>query len=301
LKATKKHLLKHAIATAPLVSSQPPAKQLGWNKARPQKPSSKEAMQLPPELLDLLMVIPPFLDRGHSMRADDLELLLSSPPFSDFATILPQLSRYVSSHLTTQARGLARVMHPTTNPSFIHRAIPHMFSTTEALLSTISSNRAALTSTRLAATGDVVHHLNKHTESLLLLLRALEDKHGIVAQSSMLRASDASLEAKLWAASMGIFLSEARANIYPPESQMALRNYQRHLRDAQMQLSNKLRTREQELGEYGVFISTEEGGLGIGRADKAREHRLREMARVRREMENRLKEINGDLMRLDGS
>jgi hypothetical protein len=97
---------------------------------------------------------------------------------------------------------------------------------------------------------------------------------------------------------MDLLLWETRAQLYPPEGQTALNNYQRHLRDAQMQLSNKLRTRELELGEYGVFISAEEGGLGIGRADELKERKLREMARVWKEMEHRLKDINRDLKRL---
>ncbi|KAK6064008.1 hypothetical protein SCUP234_12614 [Seiridium cupressi] len=299
MKETRKHLLKNTLATMPSPSSQPPTKQHQRTKSQLSNMSSQKAVPLPPELVELLLLLPSFLEQGQTMRTTGLELLLSSPPFSDFPSLLPQLSSAVSSHLMSQARGLARVQHPTTNPSFIHRAIPHILPTTQSLLSTLSSNRATLTSYRLNTASSLVKHLNQHTEALLRLLRSLEAKHGPAAQFSTLQVSEASLEAKLWAASLNLFLRETRAHVYPPESQYALKNYRNHLRDAQMQLSNKLRTREQELGEYGVFISLEEGGLGIGRADEAREHKFREMARIWREMENRLREINGDLKRLD--
>ncbi|KAH6639938.1 hypothetical protein BKA67DRAFT_665323 [Truncatella angustata] len=293
-KATRRHLLKHALATAAPPSSQPSAKHPTSSKSQ----SSRDAVPPPSELLDLLLLMPSFLDQGRTLRPADLELLLSSSPFSDFPVLLPQLTAILSSHITAQARGLARVLHPTTNPSFIHRAIPHILPTTQALLLTLSNNRANLTTKRLATTSNLVSHLNQHTEALCLLLQALEDKHGPAALSSSLRASEASLKAQLWATSMDLLLWETRAHLYPPEGQTALNNYQRHLRDAHMQLSNKLRTRELELGEYGVFISAEEGGLGIGRADELKERKLREMARVWKEMEHRLKDVNRDLKRL---
>ncbi|KAI4599016.1 hypothetical protein KJ359_002433 [Pestalotiopsis sp. 9143b] len=298
-KATKKDLLRNAISTVPPPSSRAPARQHARSKSL--RVVSQESAPLPPGLLDLLLVLPPFLERGQDMSPEELELLLSSPPLSEFPTLLPQFTRIISSHLTTQARSLARVMHPSTNPSFIHRAIPHILPTTQALISSLSTDRAALTSNRLRATSNVVDHLNQQSEALLLLLRALEAKHGIMAQSSTLRASDASLGARSKAASLDLQLWETRSMVYPPESQAALQNYRLHLRDAQMQISNKLRTREQELGEYGVSISTEEGGLGLAKADPAREAKFREMGRVWLEMEKRLKEIDGDLKRLDKS
>lgn len=260
---------------------------------------TQEPVQLPPELVDLLLLITPFLESCQTLQHHELELLLSSPPFSDFPSLLPQLTPIISSHLSAQARGLARVLFPTTNPSFIHRAIPQILPTTQTLLSSVSSNRSTLTSKRLLTTSNLVTYLDHHTKALALLLQALEAKHGPAAESSTSRASEASLEAQTWAAALNLLLWETRAHVYPPEAQTALKNYSRHLRDAQMQLSNKLRTRELELGEYGVAISPEEGGHGIGRADEAREQRFREMARVWREMEKRMKEIDGDLKRLD--
>ncbi|KAF3020688.1 hypothetical protein E8E14_013338 [Neopestalotiopsis sp. 37M] len=302
LKATRKHLLKNALATVPPPSSRPPPRQHNRTRSQPLRIVSQEMPQLPPELMDLLIVLPAFLERGQDMSFEELELLLSSSPMSEFPSLLPHYARLISSHLTTQARSLARVMHPSTNPSFIHRAIPHILPTTQTLISSLLSNRATLTSNRLMATSNLVDHLDQQTKALLLLLRALEAKHGVMAQSSTLRASDASLEAQSRAASVNLQLWETRSMIYPPESQTALQNYRRHLRDAQMQLSNKLRTREQELGEYGVAISAEEGGLGIvAKSDTARENKFREMARVWLVMEKRLQEIDGDLRRLDKS
>lgn len=134
-----------------------------------------------------------------------------------------------------------------------------------------------------------------------MLVRALEAKHGPVAYSTELRASEANLEAQLWAVSLQLFLWETQSRIYPPESQVALKNYRRHLRDAQMQLANKMRTREQELSDYGVFVGGDDGGLGIGRGNEAKERTMREMSRVWKEMEGRLADIQRDLARLDRS
>jgi hypothetical protein len=262
---------------------------------------SQEASRLPPELLDLMVLLPPFLDRAQIMGQAELELLLSNPPFSNLPALLPQLGPVISSHIIGQASSLARVLHPTTNPSFLHRSIPQLFPTTQTLLATIDSTRATLSSRRMAATSSLVSHLRQHTDALALLLRALEAKHGPSARSTTLRASEASLEAQLWAATLNLMLWETRAAVYPPESQSALKNYRRHLRDAQMQLHNKMRTREQELAEYGVSVGAEDGGLGIMNGDEAREHKFREMARVWREMESRLTEIRKDLARLDRS
>lgn len=262
---------------------------------------AQESSQLPPELLDLLILLPQFLGRSRTTGQAELELVLSNPPFSNFPALLPQLAAVISSHLVGQASSLARTLHPTTNPSFLHRSIPQLFPTTQTLLATIASTRATLSARRLSATSSLVSHLNQHTDALVLLLRALEAKHGPSARSTTLRASEASLEAQLWAATLNLMLWEMRAVVYPPESQSALRNYRRHLRDTQMQLHNKMRTREQELAEYGVGVGVEEGGLGIISSDEAREHKFREMARVWKEMESRLKEVRKDLARLDHS
>lgn len=233
------------------------------------------------------------------MHSADLELLLSNPPFSEFPALLPQLTPIISSHISVQARGLARVLFPSTNPSFIHRAIPQILPTTQTLLSNLSSSREALTSSRLAATSNLVVHLNQQAEALSLLLQALEAKNGPAALSSTLRAWKGSLEAQTWAAALNLLLSETRVHVYPLEAQAALENYSRHLRDAQMQLSNKLRTRELELGEYGLSIGPEGGGSGTRRANNEREQKFRELARVWNEMEKRMKEVNGELKRLD--
>ncbi|KAI0121379.1 hypothetical protein BJ170DRAFT_143637 [Xylariales sp. AK1849] len=304
---TKKHLLRNAISTAPPPSSQPARQhrrtksQLSRASAPAPAPAPQETSQLPPELLDLLLLLPSCLDRAQTMGTSDLELLLANPPFSEFSNLLSQLTPLISSHLTSQASALTRVVHPSTNPSFIHRSIPQLHPSTQSLLLALFTQRAALSSRRISASSSLVSYLNQHTSALVLLLRSLEAKHGPSAHSTALRTSEASLEAQLWAVSLHLLLWETREAIYPPESQVALKNYRRHLKDAQMQLSNKMRTREQELADYGVSLGREGGTPGIGKGDEAKEHKMREMARVWREMEVRLKEIRGDLERLDRS
>ena len=160
---------------------------------------------------------------------------------------------------------------------------------------------------RQAATAQLAGHLDQHTQALVLLLRALDAKHGSAAHSTALRARGAALEARLWAVGLELLLWETRARLYPPEAQPALRAYRRHLRDAGMRLQDDARAREQELHEFGVAVPPGDDGhdeddevRGHG-GDEDKERTMREMARVWNDMQARLAEVRGDLQRLDGT
>ncbi|KAH8647119.1 hypothetical protein BX600DRAFT_555387 [Xylariales sp. PMI_506] len=300
LKDTKRHLLENALSSAPPPSSQPARQLHRRTKSQQSRVATQETPQLPPELLDILMLLPSFLSRAPTLPASELEFLLSNPPFSEIPSLLHQLTPVVSSHLISQASSLTRVLQPSTNPSFVHRSIPQLVPSTQVLVSRCANNRAALSSARLSAAASMTNHLDQHTEALVHILRSIEAKHGPAAHSAVLRASEASLEAQLWATSVELLLHETRAALYPPEAQVALKNYRRHLRDAEMQLANNVRTREQELNDYGVAVSQDGDGGGVGLVgDEVKEKKMREMARIWKEMETRLKEIRGDLVRLD--
>ncbi|ORY58562.1 uncharacterized protein BCR38DRAFT_489480 [Pseudomassariella vexata] len=318
LEATKQHLLQQALSTTSPPSSQAPKPSAQHRRTKSQlsrltKP--QEATQLPPELLDLLVLLPPFLSRASTLLRPDLEALLSTPPFSEIIHLLPQLTPLVSSHLITQASTLARILHPSTNPSFIHRSIPQIHPTTQSLLATLATQSATLSQARLSATSSLVSHLNHHTDALVILLRALEAKHGPSAYSSELQASQGALAAQLWSEALQLLLWQTRGTVYPPEAKVALTNYRRHLRDAKMRLVDSIRIKETELRDYGVFVEGADAGKDEGRErvrgrqmigggkgnDEAKERMMREMGRVWKEMEERLEEIQKDLERLDRS
>ncbi|KAI1406840.1 hypothetical protein F5Y13DRAFT_176226 [Hypoxylon sp. FL1857] len=307
LKATKQHLIRCAIAAAATpeasTSSLAPSKQQQQQNQQPSQPRRTRSMQqnqqsrtsvsaLPPEILDLLLLLPPFLSNARSMSNSSTALLLSRPPFSELNSLFPTLTATLSTTLSQQAKSLARVLNPHTNPSYIHRSIPTLASTTAALQASVSSSSNSLSRSRQRATHDLTIHLSQHARAVAQLIRVLESKHGPAARSAELRAADAGLETQVWALAAEALLWDARRTVYPPEAQRALANYRRHLGDARMRLADAIRVREIELEDYGVSIV--EGEVG----DEAKERTMREMARVWREMETRLNEVRGDLDRL---
>ncbi|KAI1750441.1 hypothetical protein F4782DRAFT_509728 [Xylaria castorea] len=273
------------------------------------QPQTLQTPSLPPDLLELLILIPPFLNNASTLPPPSVALLLTSPPFTDLPTLFPRVLELVSARLTAQAKTLARVLSPSTNPSYIHRAIPSLPSVATSLVSDLATTKTNLSHARLATTAALTRHLSQHTEALTLLLRALETKHGLVARSSELRAEEARQEAHAWALAAEALLWETRLLAYPPEARAALVNYRQHLRDAGRRLEDTSRVREAELADYGVDIdkrASRDLGTGPGlrghrrraTVDETKERTMREMARVWREMETRLREIQGDLNRL---
>ncbi|KAK8078675.1 hypothetical protein PG996_004845 [Apiospora saccharicola] len=322
LRATRQHLLKQAIATATHQSatSQPAApKQIPQHQrtrshltratSNPATTGEGEAgsssqKQLPPELVDLLLLLPDFLEKAprQLLPQQTLRLLLSTPPFSDFPKHLGPLSALLSTHLTTQSVALTRVLHPTTNASFLHRHTVNLPVSTSHLTLQLATARRELTDARLRTTTTLLAHLDQHARALAILVRALEAKHGPAAHSTALRSQHACLEASLWAASLHLLLVETKGRVYPRGAGGALRNYRRHLRDAQMRLEDASRVRDRELQDYGVRLGDEEGDSDDDENQMSvKERRMREMARIWREMEGRLVEIQADLDRLGHS
>ncbi|TRX91106.1 hypothetical protein FHL15_008088 [Xylaria flabelliformis] len=279
-------------------------------RSQPPSQSQTQTLPLPPDLLELLILLPPFLNNASTLSSSSLSLLLSNPPFTDLPTLFPRILELVSSRLVAQAKTLARVLSPNTNPSYIHRAIPSLPSISNTLVSDLAATKTALSRARIATTASLTRYLAKHTEALTLLLAALESKHGPLARSSELHAEEARQQAQSWALAAETLLWETRFLAYPPEARGALVNYRQHLRDAGRRLEDTSRTREDELADYGVDIekrAKRESGIGNKvqkrhrrrtTVDESKERTMREMARVWREMETRLREIQGDLNRL---
>lgn len=269
-------------------------------KSRPQP----RAPSLPPDLTELLILLPPFLNNASTLLPSSITLLLASPPFTSLPALFPQIVDIVSARLTAQAKALARVLSPTTNPSYVHRVIPSLPSIASTLTADLADLRSKLSRARLATTAALTRHLHQHTEALAVLLRALEAKHGPVSASSELRAVEARQEAQAWALASEALLWETRRQAYPPEARVALATYRQHLRDAGRRLEDGARVREAELADYGVDVARRDSRLpgrdrrGTVTVDKNKERTMREMARLWREMETRLREIRYDLNRL---
>ncbi|KAI1361402.1 hypothetical protein F5Y08DRAFT_19628 [Xylaria arbuscula] len=336
LKAARVHLLRNAISTAassqtatapqPTNQDSEPGQQKQQSRYQQRRPrpsrqlsqpqQAQQPQQLPPDLLQLLRLLPAFLNNASSLPPSSVSLLLTSPPFTSIQTLFPQILALVSSRLASDAKDLARVLSPSTNPSYIHRAIPSLPNISSTLVSELSSSKSSLSRARLAATASLTRYQAQHTKALKLLIHALEAKHDLVSSASESRALQASHAASSWAIAAEALLWETRHKTYPPEARAALLHYRQHLQDAGRRLEDGSRVREAELADYGVDVdrrrdSVSLGGGGSGGGDQPRatrrrrgtvdenkERTMREMARVWREMETRLREINGDLNRL---
>lgn len=238
---------------------------------------------------------------------------MTTAPLSHLPTHFPILLSHLSSHLTTTATTLARILHPSTNSSYIHRTIATLPATTTTLLANLTSTQTALTTSRLHATATLKAALDKNTRAVAQLLRLLETKHGPAARSTALRAEMAALDAQTWSLAAQALRWDATASWYPAEARGALAGYQRHLGGARMRMADAVRVREAELAEFGVVVVMhgEEGDEGDGGQDEGRsagnhnnnnmsqkEKTLREMARVYNEMEGKMVEVKADLERL---
>ncbi|KAK3293740.1 uncharacterized protein B0H64DRAFT_364557 [Chaetomium fimeti] len=306
LHAAKQHLLTDAISNANPQSLQvthAPAPSL-TRRPRPQQQTttSTPLTELPPALLDLLLLLPPLLNNVQSeLTPDSTALLLSSPPLSDFPTHLPQLARLVSTTLHTSAVHLARTANPSTNPSYVHRSVPTLPTHAASLAGTIAERKAELTRARVAAAGELTALLRDQTAVLGQLLRALEAKHGPIARSLEFRATEAALTAQRQEAEAEAALGAARRDTYTPEAARALASYASHLRDARGRLAEAVHTRRGELEAYGV-VEVAAGGegdtAGVGATRGGKEKVMREMARVYRDMGRQVEEVRSDLERL---
>lgn len=298
LRAIKRHLLISAIATAN-PSESTPKPSLRRPRGLPQPPPSA-GPSLPPDLLDLLVLLPPFLSTpSHHLSPESTSLLLSSPPFTSLPSLLPSLSPSISSALVSNATSLARLLNQNTNPSFIHRTIPTLPTSTTSLLTSVASEKHSLSRLRTETTTALTRLLALHARALDLLIRALESKHGNLSRNLELRAAEIALSATKQEHSATSLLSAAKREVYSPQAASALRKYAAHLRDAKGRVREDIAGLAEELGRYGVRVRDEDGDEGRGgKGDDGRERTLREMARVYRDMGRQIEEVRGDLGRL---
>lgn len=259
------------------------------NRSSNTKLKASALSESPDSLASLLLILPSLVDSDRPVEPDVAALVLSSPPFSEFESLLPELGALISASLHASALSLARITHPSTNSSYLHRHIPSLPADHEALRDRLSEVQLDLMSSRLRALNLLTELLSSYTQSLTLLIRSLESKHGVAARSLELRALDISLEAQRTELDAKNASNSVSKDMYSPEAVAALRHYLSHLKDAQVRAAERVRGLQAELAEYGVGVD-QDGG---------KEKVMKEMARVYREMESQMEDVKRDLDRLD--
>lgn len=282
LKSAKEHLLAQAISSAV-----PPEPRVSTSRSK----QSSASPTLLEELLDLLLLLPPFLTSTEQLSSESLSLLLSSPPFSSLDLLMPDLASLVSSNLQSSAVQLARAANPSTNPSFLHRHVSSIPVHINTLSTTASEQAASLADARLATANSLIRLFEKHNQVLSQLIRSLEAKHGGVARSLELRGAEVALDAQRGELETESALWAVRRDVYSPEVREALRNYADHVKDGQRRLKEAVRTASMELSEYGVNTDGQRG-------DATKERRFREIARAHRDVRRQIDEAKRDLNRL---
>jgi hypothetical protein len=248
----------------------------------------QQTTPFPPELLELIILLALKLSTPQ-LPPTSLALLTTCTPYDTLGEHIPRISALLSAHLHSQALAVTRLLHPTTNPSYLHRTIPKIPAALDALGSAISTQRASLESARLALVPLAARVLEGYRAATELVIRILEqNKHGQLARSVRSKSELLCAEAKQEELNARIVLLTAWNTIYTPEVSSALRNYKEHLRDGRARLRQRQKDAERELERYG-----------IGREGK--EKVMREIARVYGEMGRQIKEVRRDVERLKGA
>lgn len=202
--------------------------------------------------------MPSFLDTVDTLPHDSIALLLSSPPLSDFEALLPDLADLISSNLHASALGLARLAHPATNPTYLHRYVASLPKDFANLNASLVAAEETLKTARIRTITSLTNLLQLFSECLTCLVRTLEAKHGVIARSLELRASDVSLDAQRAEKQAEQTLLKLRKEVYTPESISALQHYVTHLKDANTRVAEKVRDLQVDLEAYDDEDSQDE-------------------------------------------
>ncbi|KHN99251.1 uncharacterized protein MAM_02949 [Metarhizium album ARSEF 1941] len=283
-RCAKQYLLQQAIASA-----SPPDDSISADKAAETRVETPPLAEPSTLLTDLLLILPSLVDSDELVDSDAAALVLSSPPFSEFESLLPQLGAIISANLHASALGLVRITHPHKNPSYLHRHIPFLAADHAALRDKLSEAQLSLMSNRVQALASLTELISSCTQFLTIAIQTLESKHGVAARSLELRALDVSLEAQSMELDATAESTKLSKEIYSPEAVTALRHYLSHLKDAQVRAAERVRGLQAELGEYGVGVSK----------DGSKEKTMKELAREYREMQIQVEDVKRDLERLN--
>ncbi|KAG5927529.1 hypothetical protein E4U42_002137 [Claviceps africana] len=285
-------LLKEAIRAVSLSESTPDRPQQDARTAASGLQTDADAdADAAGSLADVLALLPSLLssDDACPVPDDAAAALFSCPPLSALEHHLPELGALVSANLHAAALDVARIAHPSTNPSYLHRHIPSLPADFSALSDALSEATSTLAARRLEALSSLTRLLHSYTQTLTLLVRTLESKHGLASRSLELQALDVSQNSQLAEVDAKTALHAISRDMYSPETVSALANYSSHLRDAQIRAAERLRGLQAELAEYGVGVES----------DRDKEKKLRDMAIAYRHMESQMEEVKKDLARLE--
>ncbi|KAF4591531.1 hypothetical protein GQ602_001830 [Ophiocordyceps camponoti-floridani] len=238
LSTAKNQLVERALTTAASDSRQQPT---------PSEP-----------LLQLLQLLPSIFDGDKSLSPEAEALLIANPPFSNLETLLPELAALTSSSLHSSALGLARVFNPTTDSSVLHRRIPSLPDTYASIHADVAVAQRALGTCRMRILASLSRLSTCYAQSVVYLVRSLEAKHGVVARSLELRASDVCLRAQRTDVEASAALNDLTKELYPPQAVYALQNYVRSLKHAKLRMTDSVRALGAELDEYGVDVAGSE-------------------------------------------
>jgi hypothetical protein len=263
-RAAKTEIIRAAMTTLPITEQKPP---------------------LPPELIELMILLTHHLNTTTQLTPSSLALLKSTPLYGSLPAHLPRISALLSPRFHTQALALTRLLHPTTNASFLHRTIPKIPSMIQSQLEALHSKKSDLETRRLALVPLICHVLEAYRTATELAIRALEqNKHGSVARGAKARSEMLLHEAKVLELDTEVLNGNVVGMVYTEEVKEALENYRSHLRDGRSRLRQRQRDAERELERYGV--GREKEGL------------MREIARVYGEMGRQVEEVRRDVERL---
>jgi hypothetical protein len=189
---------------------------------------------------------------------------------------------------------LARIVNPSTNPSFLHRGIPKLVLHIQDLERGNGEKKAELERRRRELVSKTTTLLGIYHLTISLIIRILEqNKHGAVARHVKTKAEFLSAQAKTVELEMKEKGVRGRGMVYSEEVNAALEHYMQNLRDGKERLRERKGDAERVLWGYGVGRKEGEGGV-------EKEKVMREIARVYGELRRELGEVGKDVERLKG-
>ncbi|CZS90526.1 uncharacterized protein RAG0_01578 [Rhynchosporium agropyri] len=299
LRSAKSQFLKSALRNLDL-SSTPATSTTSSNSTAPKlnrtstqsQSSTTQSQTLPPDLLELLLLLSFHLNSPAGMlTSQQLTLLLNTPTWTCLPCHLPKISDLISTHLYTHMLALCRILTPATNPSFLHRTIPKLLPTISSLQTSNLQQKAELAERRIKLATHTTTLLTLHHLATHLLIRILEQtSHGLLARHIKARSEYLALRAGQLATEVRGLKEKGERIVYSEEVKGALETYVGELR------GGRERGRERRTQAERVLW-----GYGVGREDRGEKERvMREIAKVYGELVREVEEVGQDVERLRG-
>ncbi|KAI9768552.1 MAG: hypothetical protein M1840_004749 [Geoglossum simile] len=204
--------------------------------------------ELPEELLEVIDVVAAGL--GGGVKVEERELLADDVEY--FLDHLRPIGNILSTRVLNSAIQLAKIVYPEeSNPQTLRTLIPTLPAHISTLRQTLLSQQDALCTNRLSLATTACTVLLTHRTLVETIIRILEQtKHGSVARGARAHAEYLSIVAESMDAKLQLLEHEALREIYTPEVQSALKNYEEHLQDTRRRLREKEGKAGEEVGRY---------------------------------------------------